>query len=75
MSKEKRIEQEIGWLKVAFAILFATDISLIAWLAQNYSKIEIFFVWTGAIIGVIISLIVFFINKKVYNQLNEMEEL
>ena len=31
-------KEEIGWLKVLFAILIATDISLIAWLIQNFGK-------------------------------------
>ena len=35
MSEEKQIEQEIGWYKVIFAILIATDLSLLAWFFQN----------------------------------------
>ena len=31
-------KEEIGWLKIIFAILIATDISLIAWAVQNYGK-------------------------------------
>ncbi|WP_141699053.1 hypothetical protein [Candidatus Thiosymbion oneisti] len=38
MSKTDKLKEEIGWLKVIFGILVATDISLIAWLAQNYAK-------------------------------------
>jgi len=44
MSKTDRIKEEIGWLKVVFGILVATDISLVAWLAQNFisaSRIQI----------------------------------
>ena len=38
MSKTDKLKEEIGWLKVIFGILVATDISLVAWLAQNYSS-------------------------------------
>ena len=42
MSKIDRLKEEIGWLKVVFGILVAIDISLIAWMAQNYDKAPIF---------------------------------
>jgi hypothetical protein len=38
MSKADKLKEEIGWLKVVFALLVATDISLVAWLAQSYAK-------------------------------------
>jgi hypothetical protein len=42
MSKTDRLKEEIGWLKVVFGILVATDISLIAWMAQNYNQAAVF---------------------------------
>ncbi len=36
-----KIKEEIGWLKVIFAISIATDISLIAWLIQSYGKVRL----------------------------------
>ena len=42
MSEEKRIEQEIGWNKVIFAILSAIDVSLFAWCVKNYQTDEPF---------------------------------
>lgn len=41
-SKSDRVKEEIGWLKVVFAILAAIDISLIGWLAQSYSNAPAF---------------------------------
>ncbi len=38
MSKAEKLKEEIGWLKVVFGILVVTDISMIAWLAQNASQ-------------------------------------
>ena len=37
MAKIDKIKEQIGWLKVLFGLLFATDISLIAYL---FNKIE-----------------------------------
>ena len=41
MSKSDKLKEEIGWLKVVFGILVATDISMVAWLAQNYLKAHV----------------------------------
>ena len=42
MSKTDKLKEEIGWLKVVFAILVAIDISLVGWLVQNYVDAPIF---------------------------------
>jgi 4-hydroxybenzoate polyprenyltransferase len=75
MSEEKRIEQEIGWYKVAFAILIATGVSLLAWFAQNYTLAEpvlLIFALTGIFI---VSMTIYSINKKVFECLDRLEEL
>ena len=40
MARIDKIKEEIGWLKVIFAISIATNISLIAWLIQSYGKFD-----------------------------------
>ena len=40
MSKAERIKEPLGWLKIVFAVLVAVDVSLIAWLAQNFRTAE-----------------------------------
>ena len=50
MSEADSLKEAIGWLKVVFGLLVATDISLIAWLAQNYGKAPtalLIMAWTG----------------------------
>ena len=37
-----RLKEEIRWLKVVYGILVATDISLIAWMAQNDNQAAVF---------------------------------
>ena len=38
MAHIDKVKEEIGWLKVVFAISLATVLSLIAWLVENYGK-------------------------------------
>ena len=38
MGRIDKVKEEIGWLKIIFAISIATDISLIAWLVENFKK-------------------------------------
>jgi len=40
VSKAESLKEAIGWLKVVFGLLVAIDISLIAWLAENYAKAQ-----------------------------------
>ncbi|MDE0682457.1 MAG: hypothetical protein OXI63_06035 [Candidatus Poribacteria bacterium] len=44
-----KIKEEIGWLKVIFAISIATDISLIAWLVENFKKEDPFLLLIAAL--------------------------
>ena len=40
MSRADRIKETLGWLKIVFAALVAVDVSVIAWLAQNFQRAE-----------------------------------
>jgi len=51
MSKAEGIKEELGWLKVVFGVLVAVDVSLVAWVAQNFSSPDRVLVW-GAILAV-----------------------
>lgn len=75
MSKTDRIKETLGWLKVVFVALVAVDVSLIAWIAQNFVTAENILVviallavvaTTGAIVGV---------NHAAYRRIAELEEL
>ncbi|WP_369177052.1 hypothetical protein [Candidatus Thiodubiliella endoseptemdiera] len=75
MSEESRIKEEIGWYKVAFAILMATCISLLAWLVENYAIAKpVILVLCWITIVVVIAIIVL-INRKVFKKLDRLEEL
>ncbi len=75
MSEEKRIEQEIGWYKVAFAILVATSLSLLAWLAQNYALAKPILLILCLISIFVVVVITILINKRVFKCLDRLEEL
>ena len=75
MSKNEKIKEQIGWLKVVFGLLFATDISLVAYLFNNIeilSTLKIFIVFIS-LISVTIG--IFFTNKKAMKQIDSLEEL
>ena len=74
MAVEKKIEQEIGWLKLNYAILFASDISLFVWVFQNQMKITSFVLILSVILAISITYFLFKINVIVYRLLKKLEE-
>ena len=75
MAQIDKLKEEIGWLKVIFAILIATDISLIAWLAQNYGKAPSLLLTIGLAVAVLVTLIIIWINNVAYRKIDKLEEL
>ena len=75
MAKLDKLKEEIGWMKIVFGILIAADISLVAWVAENYNKTDIFLL-VICIIGIgVISGIILWINKAAYRRIDELEDL
>ena len=56
MPRSDRIKEELSWLKLVFAASVAVDVSLIAWLAENYQDAAQLLV-VGAYVGVIFTTI------------------
>ena len=75
MSKVDKLKEEIGWLKVVFAILVAIDISLVGWLAQNYDNAPVFLQTVCAVAVVFITGGVIWVNRIAYRKIDELEEL
>lgn len=75
MARIDKLKEEIGWLKVIFTILIATDISLIAWAVQNYRKTSLLLLIVGGIGGFLITFVIVWINRVAYRKINELEEL
>ena len=74
MSKAERLKEEIGWLKVIFAVCVALDASLVAWLAQNYASANPVLVITGCIASVLIALLIVYVNRRAYRRFEELED-
>lgn len=75
MSKSDRIKEEIGWLKVIFGILVATDISLLAWLAQNVGSASRIQVFVGLAAVVSVTGAVVWVNRMAYARIKQLENL
>lgn len=75
MSQSEKIKEEIGWLKVLFAIFFAADMSMIAYLFNNIeilSNGKITILMLGLILA---TLAIIFINKKAMKKIDSLGEL
>ena len=75
MSQIDKLKEEIGWLKVVFGILVATDISLVAWTAQNYNKAPSFLLVICAVGVLLVTFGIVWVNKAAYRKIDELEEL
>jgi len=62
MSQAESFKEAIGLLKVVLGLLVAVDISLIAWLAQNYAKAQtplLIMAWAGTMAAIVATVWVF----------------
>ena len=75
MAQIDKLKEEIGWLKVIFAILIATDISLVAWLVQNYGKVNHLLLKVGLAMAFLVTLVIVWINNVAYRKIDKLEEL
>lgn len=75
MSKADRIKEALGWLKVVFVALVAVDVSLIAWLAQNFQSAENILVVLAFIAVVCTTAAIVGVNHAAYKRIAELENL
>ena len=75
MAHIDKLKEEIGWLKVIFAILIATAISLAAWVIQNYGKANRALTIAGAAAVLLIITIIIWINSVAYRKIDKLEDL
>ena len=73
--KIDKLKEQIGWLKITFGLSLATDISLVAWIFNNYSSVVMLKLLISLFATVLVTSIVFLSNKKANNKMNELEEL
>ena len=75
MAKIDRIKEEIGWLKVVFGILVATDISLLAWLAEKFDSAPKVQVIVSLVVVVIVTGAIVWVNHVAYGRIQQLEDL
>ena len=75
MAKIDKLKEEIGWLKIIFAILIAADISLGAWVVQNYGKTSKILLIVSVIGVFLLTFIIVWVNQVAYRKIDELEEL
>jgi hypothetical protein len=62
-------------MKVAFGILFATELSLLAWFAQNFASANAIALGGAALAILILGVALFIMNKKAIKTINSLEDL
>jgi hypothetical protein len=75
MSKLDRLREELGWLKVVFAVSAAADASLVAWLAQAYPTATTTLVVVAIAAAACLSAFLVWINHAAYRRIRELENL
>ena len=71
MAKLDSAKEEIGWLKVVFAVLAALDASLIAWVAQADEAASVIWVTMACAAIVALTAGVIWINRSAYSTIRE----
>ena len=75
MPKLDKVKEELGWLKVMFAIAVATDLSLMAYLIQHFERQSVYFTVINAIAICFVTIAIILINKTAYKKIDEIGEL
>ena len=75
MSKVDGIREELGWLKIVFAVLVAIDVSLVGWVAQNYNIANSVSVVVAIVAVAVVTAVVVWVNRLAYRKIRELENL
>lgn len=75
MPQTDRIKEELGWLKVVFGVLVAIDVSLVAWLAQNFDMARTGMLVVALVVVTFLTGGIIWVNWVVYRRLEELEKL
>jgi len=60
--------------KIVFSVFIAIDVSLVAWLAQNYDRTSSVLIVFGFIAVVILTFVVVWLNRTTMKRFKELEE-
>ena len=75
MARADGTKEELGWLKVVFAVSAAIDASLLAWLAQRYNTADRVLVFVALMVATSLSIYIVKMNTLAYRRIQELKEL
>lgn len=75
MAKIDEIKEFIGYLKVLLALVLATIISLVGWLAGHFKELETDMLLGSSILLVLLLIGFAMINKKIITEIRSLEDL
>ena len=75
MARADRIKEALGWLKVLFVSLVAVDVSLIAWLAENFRTADTVLATLAFVTVLCTNAAIIGINYAAYTRIAELENL
>jgi len=67
------VKEELGWLKLIFGALMATDVSLIAWVGQNFDSQDRIRIGAAIIAVAVVTAGVAWINRLAYRLIRRLE--
>jgi hypothetical protein len=68
-------KEELGWLKILFAVLSAVDASLIAWIPQNYVQANRVMLVLAAMGAAAATASLMWMNYTAYRKIRQLETL
>lgn len=75
MAKADKAREELGWLKVVFAVSAAVDASVLGWLGQKYGSANFVLVVAAGLVAAGLTAYVAWINTVAYRRIRELENL
>lgn len=69
------IKEELGWLKVLFAVLAAVDAPLIAWFSQNYTKADRVVLVVAGVMAIAATGSLLWFNHAAYRKIRELKAM
>nr|VFK08251.1 MAG: hypothetical protein BECKLPF1236A_GA0070988_100159 [Candidatus Kentron sp. LPFa]VFK24076.1 MAG: hypothetical protein BECKLPF1236C_GA0070990_1001011 [Candidatus Kentron sp. LPFa] len=70
-----KTKEEVGWLKVVFALLVVTDVSLIGWTAQNLHKASVSFIFLAIFVIALVTWAIIETNRRAYRKIKKLGDL
>ena len=75
MSRTDQIKETLGWLKVVFGALVAVDVSLIAWLAQNFHSADVVLIILAVMAVIATTVGIINVNHAAFRRIAQLEKL